>query len=85
MLGDGTLIRMASTVSADGRSPLFTKLYRSKGLLGGWAQFATDPASINGPLLWVKPANARDLLYPAGFSGVISMEGDLLPSTIPAE
>jgi hypothetical protein len=85
MLGDGTLIQLSSTVSAEGESPLFAKLYRSRGFLGGWARFSKEPNSLSGSMLWVKPANPRALQQPAGFTGVIPMTGHPLPSQLRPE
>ena len=85
MLGDGTLVQTSSTVSAAGESPLFAKLYRNRGFLGGWTRFSTEQNSVAGSLLWMKPANSRDVLYPAGFTGVIPMSGNVLPSALRPE
>jgi hypothetical protein len=68
-LGDGTRLSQRAYVSADGQWPLYGALYRAQGSLCGWLTFTnTAQDDLVGEVSWSKPSNARDRVYPAGFT-----------------
>jgi len=69
-LADGSGFSQSVPVSKSGRVPFQVSLYSGGGSILGWLAFDTNqPASsIQGPLSWIRPAQASSKLYPAGFS-----------------
>jgi hypothetical protein len=81
--GDGLKTTFASVVAR--RSglpilPIYVNLYTTliKGAVCGEATFRDEPgiSDLDATALhWWKPANAKDKLYPGGFSGLLTLLG----------
>lgn len=68
-LADGTKLTQGTTLSKDGRWPLYAPLYSGSGSVLSWVMFAEgDEASFTGTLNWTKPAIAREKFYSNGFA-----------------
>lgn len=72
VLGDGTKWTESGYLSADGTFCLFNDLYKTKpkGIAGGMLTFRDVPevSDFDGLIQWVKRADAKEKIYPAGFS-----------------
>lgn len=56
-LPDAAPLSASGALNADGTLPLFTRLYKKTGSLGGTATFLAQPTSdLTGPLAWYRPA-----------------------------
>ena len=76
-LADGTTLSQTVPVvaGAEGNEvPVFDSLYANTGLLTGWLSLETGGAPA-GNLDWIKPATAKALLYPGGFTNVVIGQG----------
>jgi hypothetical protein len=76
-LGDGTKVSQATTLSTKARFPLFILPYSSRGRLTGWLDFTLTNATPGGEVLWVRPANARQVYYPSGFVVTNTLVGEI--------
>ena len=67
-LADGTKFNQSTTVSKNGRWPLYAPLYSGWGTFYGWLLFdSTFDSDISGDVTWVKPAIWDAQYYPYGF------------------
>jgi len=81
-LADGTPVAFAANAHEYGAWPVYASIYGGKGVLVGWAQFATNIAGSS--VAWVKPAGlAKQANYAEGFS-LLSREIVAAPYTAPA-
>ena len=70
-LADGTSLSQSTTVSKDGRWPLYASLYSGKGSVYSWLFFTNYPPAdlLGGQLSWSKPAlGTATKYYPLGFT-----------------
>jgi len=68
-LSDGTKITQASSLSREGRWPLYIPLYRGRGQVLSWLTFApTLTDDLSGEATWIKPAIETANFYPEGFN-----------------
>jgi hypothetical protein len=68
-LADNTPVTDSSTLSADGRWPLYVSLYSGGGQILGWIQFGdTGGQDLGGMVSWIKQPNAKAKFYPNGFN-----------------
>lgn len=67
-LADGTKFNVATTVSKNGRWPLYAQLYSGCGTFYGWILFnAATNSDVSGDVTWVKPKVWNAQYYPCGF------------------
>ena len=68
-LPDGSAVTAASYLSKDGVWPVYASLYANKGLLMGSLNFADleDISDFDGPLTWLRPADAKAAMFKTGF------------------
>jgi len=65
-LADGTSVSQATTLSKQGRWPLYASVYGGTGEVISWMQFSSQPDSdLTGQTIWIKPAS-RAAYYPLG-------------------
>jgi len=66
---DGTAVTASSFLSKDGVWPVYASLYANKGLIMGSLNFADleDISDFDGPLTWMRPADAKAAMFKAGF------------------
>jgi len=77
-LADGTTFNQSSTVSKDGRWPLYAPLYSGNGTFYGWMSFnASTNTDISGDVTWVKPQMPWTQYYPYGFYVVNPVYGSI--------
>jgi hypothetical protein len=82
-LPDNTPVSDSSTLSADGRWPLFINLYNGGGQLLGWIQFGDNgEQDLGGTVSWIKQPNAKAKFYPGGFNIETNAAGSVYDSTI---
>jgi hypothetical protein len=75
-LADGTSIRQTLKVSQNGLWPFYVSLYNGKGSIFGWITFSNQTTpGLSGNLVWFKPANPRNKLFPVGFTNQITAVG----------
>ncbi|MEQ1750387.1 MAG: Ig-like domain-containing protein, partial [Prosthecobacter sp.] len=69
-LPDGTTVTQSSFVSKDGLWPVYAPLYATKGVLMGQMNFTSlaGISDVDGPLTWMRPADAKSLIYKPGFT-----------------
>ena len=76
-LADGSTLSYAGAVDASDALPIFLPLYKKKGTLAGHIVFdptqPTTDATAPG-MQWVKLANAKDKLFPAGWPSGITTD-----------
>jgi len=69
VLADGTKVTQKTSLSKSGWWPLHVPLYRGNGSILSWVIFAeSSEADFTGVVNWVKPSQAGDDFYPAGFA-----------------
>jgi len=68
-LPDGTGVTASSFLSKDGVWPVYASLYANKGLIMGSLNFADleDISDFDGPLTWMRPADAKAAMFKPGF------------------
>jgi hypothetical protein len=78
-LADGASppISFATALAKDGTCPVYAALYGGEGLIMGWLQFNT---TVSGTLDWFTAYEFKSSIYPNGFSGMPSVNGDLYVS-----
>lgn len=89
-LADGSAIKAAATISKDYTFPLFAALYKNKGSLAGNVTMSlADIANANADsdlsaddMLWLRPADAKQKHYPAGWPDGVQV--DLLAASFRA-
>ncbi len=76
-LGDGVAVSQGTSLLRIGRWPFYAMTYNAGAAVFGWVSFDEDDASTDlaGELRWVKPARAKDALYPSGFTTRIALSG----------
>ncbi len=75
-LADGTKFSQATTISKNGRWPLYAPLYGSRGFIFSWIEFAnSDADDLNGTVTWGRPTVATAKVYPHGFTYQATMTG----------
>src|SRR5258708_6252856 len=81
-LADGTAVSQTTTLSKQGRWPLYASLYGGTGEIISWMQFASQSDSdLAGQTIWIKPAG-RVAYYPMGMTNGVNAAGALYkPST----
>ncbi len=68
ILADGTKVAQSTSVSKDGRWPLYASLYKGQGQIMGWLTFENRiDRDVGGDVDWIKPADPAVKLYPGGF------------------
>ena len=76
MLGDGSKVSQAASLSKQGKFPLFLPLYSGRGAMFGWLTFADAPASgIQGALNWLKLPQPGAKFYADGFTMPVETAG----------
>ncbi|MGO8698657.1 MAG: InlB B-repeat-containing protein [Limisphaerales bacterium] len=75
-LADGASppISFATALAKDGTCPVYAALYGGEGMIMGWLQFNT---TVSGTLDWFTASEFKSSIYPNGFSGRPSLNGDL--------
>ena len=75
VLGDGKVFYAVAVLSRDGRWPLFSRLYRGKGWIGGEIAFSDVPgdSDASGRLHWERPQLQLAALYPGGFATDVTL------------
>jgi hypothetical protein len=77
-LDDGTPLSQSTFVSSLGQWPLYKSLYGGKGLLIGWLAFVSQPTNdLSGAVSWIKSAQVKGKLYPAGFTNETETIGSI--------
>jgi hypothetical protein len=66
-LGDGSILSQSLPISIDGTIPLLIPLYQNAGLLAGWLNISTIPAT--SPLTWICPPGQIN----SGFTNVVNV------------
>lgn len=86
-LGDGRKASQGATLFRTGHWPLFIAPYRKGGALAGLVTLmSTSDSDLSGTASWHKSADAKDKVYPAGFSGVsIRVQGSRYVPPQPSE
>jgi hypothetical protein len=75
-LADGTPLFQTTTLSKDGRWPLYATLYWERGSIIGWVTLADLTGSdLSGTLLWTRPRSSFGGSYPAGFTNQVEAIG----------
>jgi|GEM_PF-1778016 len=76
-LADGTALTQSSWVSKDGFWPVYASLYTAKGVLMGETNFTSlaGISDVGGQLIWMRPADAKSLLYKPGFTTELDSVG----------
>jgi hypothetical protein len=76
-LADGTALSQSTTVSKDGRWPLYAPLYAGTGSVYSWLFFTNYPPAdlLGGQLSWSKPQQQAVIYYPLGFTNEVMVEG----------
>lgn len=72
-LSDNTAVSIKSTVSKDGRVPVFKTLYKNRGYVCGWLVFGTNEVSAS--LKWLRPADATAKIFQSGFTNSLVLNG----------
>lgn len=69
-LADGTTVTASSFLSKDGVWPLYASLYTNKGVILGQQTFAdvSGVSDFDGPLTWMRPADAKAAMFKTGFT-----------------
>jgi uncharacterized repeat protein (TIGR02543 family) len=76
VLGDGTTFHERTFVSADGRIPIYVRLYGGRGALLGWVDLGGNGA-VQGTLRWFRPGDSRNLNYSEGFALKVAIHATL--------
>lgn len=78
-LPDGTATTASSFVSKDGLWPVYASLYKAQGVLMGEMAFEhqEDISDVSGPLTWLRPADAKAVLFKPGFQTTLDALGGL--------
>lgn len=63
-LGDGTSIFQRTSLTPDGKVPLFARLYKGRGAIMGWIELAQNASTVS----WFRPADSRSVACPTGFA-----------------
>jgi hypothetical protein len=72
-LDDLTSVSQTVPVSQDGTIPLYFSLYGGLGLTEGWVNLATN-GNASGTITWIRPPGiVQGLLFPLGFTNVLSV------------
>lgn len=79
-LGDGTAAAEKTFVSTRGSWPLYVSQSAGKGVALGWLSF-TNGTNIGGSVTWVRPASAKNHLYPGGFTNQTPVTGSRFQSS----
>jgi hypothetical protein len=67
-MADGTALARTTRLSKDLNLPLYVSLYSGAGSLISWLGIEDRPTDdCHGDAQWIKPANAANKLFPAGF------------------
>ena len=80
-LGDATKQAQALitvSITPQGFWPLYQPLYSGGGALIGWLAFSNTPGvltNLTGTVMWIKTANATNVLYPGGFTNQADVIG----------
>jgi uncharacterized repeat protein (TIGR02543 family) len=75
-LGDGTKISQKSFHTKDARWPFYASLYSGNGEIASWLQFTgTSVTNLEGPVVWIKVAQAKSKTYLAGFTNDVNVIG----------
>lgn len=76
MLADGSSspFTLSTTISGNGRSPVYEPLYQGKGELWGWIT-NVNGKTVEGALSWIKPPGGG--VYPSGFTNLMAAAGAL--------
>ena len=85
-LGDGTPVAQSTSISEQGRWPLYLPLYKGGGLMIGWLAFDTNQVdndfSTNSTVVWIKPASAAGV-YTNGFAVQTNVMGSRYQAGLP--
>jgi hypothetical protein len=75
-LADGSKFSQATTISKDGRWPLYASLNTGRGFIFSWINFASsDSDDLSGNVVWARPSVSTAKLYPQGFSYQATLSG----------
>jgi PKD repeat protein len=74
-LGDGTRLTVSAPLSKQGTWPLYETLYGGQGAALGWVTIGTN-GLVDATVDWFRPASPASSFYPAGFSTVVTLDGD---------
>ena len=81
-LADGTQFSQSATVAQNGQWPFFKSLYNGQGSILGWLAFTNAPsAGLGGSVTWIKQAQPKAKVYPAGFTNETSVVGSAYART----
>ncbi|MEA3210010.1 MAG: extracellular elastinolytic metalloproteinase [Chthoniobacter sp.] len=72
LLSDGSKVGYTNALSKDNRLPLYQECFKGNGALAGYIQFHPLDGDLDGKnLLWFKPEDFKNPIYPGGWPGGI--------------